>query len=71
MLLERPPGQPEPGPFLWKDNFLYTLPFEFYLPVGLPTTYENPNGYIRYLATALLITGLENKVNFLKIINLT
>lgn len=56
VVLERPPGQPEPGPFLWHENFLYTLPFEFYLPVALPTTYEHPSGYIRYLATALLST---------------
>lgn len=62
ILLERPPGQPEPGPFLWKENFLYTLPFEFYLPIGLPTTYESLNGYIRYLAIAKVHLNVENKV---------
>jgi len=40
VLLERPPGHPEPGHFPWNHNFTYSLPFEFPLPRGCPTSYE-------------------------------
>ncbi|CEF69369.1 Arrestin-like, N-terminal domain and Arrestin C-terminal-like domain and Arrestin, C-terminal domain and Immunoglobulin E-set domain-containing protein [Strongyloides ratti] len=50
VLLERPPGHPEPGHFLWKPNYTYSLPFECPLPKGCPTSYESPNAFIRYFA---------------------
>uniref|UniRef100_A0A0N5BZH9 Arrestin_C domain-containing protein n=1 Tax=Strongyloides papillosus TaxID=174720 RepID=A0A0N5BZH9_STREA len=50
ILLERPPGHPEPGHFLWKPNYTYSLPFECPLPKGCPTSYESPNAFVRYYA---------------------
>jgi hypothetical protein len=55
-LLERPPGRPEPGHFPWVANFTYSLPFQCPLPKGCPTSYEGPQGFIRYFARATLIT---------------
>jgi hypothetical protein len=56
ILLERPPGRPEPGHFPWVANFTYSLPFQCPLPKGCPTSYEGPQGFIRYFARATLIT---------------
>uniref|UniRef100_A0A914P7X9 Arrestin C-terminal-like domain-containing protein n=1 Tax=Panagrolaimus davidi TaxID=227884 RepID=A0A914P7X9_9BILA len=56
ILLERPPGRPEPGHFPWVANFTYSLPFQCPLPKGCPTSYEGPQGFIRYFARAVLIT---------------
>jgi len=56
VLLERPPGRPEPGHFPWVANFTYSLPFQFPLPKGCPTSYEGPQAFIRYFARATLIT---------------
>ncbi|KAF7637553.1 Arrestin_C domain-containing protein [Meloidogyne graminicola] len=54
VLLERPPGHPEPGHFPWSANFLYSLPFECPLPKGCETSYEGPHGFIRYYSRAIL-----------------
>ncbi|KAL3989790.1 Arrestin (or S-antigen) N-terminal domain family protein [Acanthocheilonema viteae] len=54
-LLERPPGRPEPGHFPWIADFLYCLPFECLLPLGCPTSYESPHGFIRYFIRATVI----------------
>jgi hypothetical protein len=54
ILLERPPGHPEPGHFPWSANFLYSLPFECPLPKGCETSYEGSYGFIRYYARAIL-----------------
>uniref|UniRef100_A0A7E4W8Q5 Arrestin_C domain-containing protein n=1 Tax=Panagrellus redivivus TaxID=6233 RepID=A0A7E4W8Q5_PANRE len=56
VLLERPPGKPEPGHFDWIANFTYSLPFQFQLPKGCATSYEGPQAFIRYFARATLIT---------------
>ncbi|KAE9551207.1 hypothetical protein FO519_005574 [Halicephalobus sp. NKZ332] len=56
ILLERPPGRPEPGHFPWVANFTYSLPFQFPFPKGCPTSYESPQAFIRYFARATLIT---------------
>uniref|UniRef100_A0A914EI11 Arrestin C-terminal-like domain-containing protein n=1 Tax=Acrobeloides nanus TaxID=290746 RepID=A0A914EI11_9BILA len=56
VLLERPPGHPEPGHFPWIANFTYSLPFECPLPKGCPTSYEGPQAFIRYFARATFQT---------------
>lgn len=56
VLLERPPGHPEPGHFPWNANFPYSLPFECPLPKGCETSYEGPHGFIRYYARVVLET---------------
>ncbi|VDM63689.1 unnamed protein product, partial [Angiostrongylus costaricensis] len=55
ILLERPPGKPEPGHFTWIGGFPYTLPFECPLPKGCPMSYEGPYAFIRYFIKASLI----------------
>ena len=47
ILLERPPGQLEPGNFLWKANHLYELPWECPLPRSSPNSYEGVGGHVR------------------------
>ncbi|KAH7725324.1 arrestin domain-containing protein [Aphelenchoides avenae] len=56
ILLERPPGHPEPGHFPWNASFPYSLPFECPLPKGCPTSYEGPQAFIRYFARVTLQT---------------
>uniref|UniRef100_A0A1I8BDR0 Arrestin_C domain-containing protein n=1 Tax=Meloidogyne hapla TaxID=6305 RepID=A0A1I8BDR0_MELHA len=65
ILLERPPGHPEPGHFPWSANFLYSLPFECPLPKGCETSYEGPHGFIRYYARAILETAEPDKAKYI------
>lgn len=65
ILLERPPGRPEPGHFPWTSNFTYSLPFQCPLPKGCPTSYEGPQGFIRYFARASFITDEVDAVSIL------
>ncbi|KAI1703990.1 arrestin domain-containing protein 17 [Ditylenchus destructor] len=65
VLLERPPGRPEPGHFPWNANFTYSLPFECPLPKGCPTSYESPKAFIRYYARATLQTDENDTTQYL------
>ncbi|CAD5229474.1 unnamed protein product [Bursaphelenchus okinawaensis] len=56
VLLERPPGKPDPGHFQWKADFDYSLPFEYLLPVGCPSSFESPDAFVRYFARVTLQT---------------
>lgn len=47
VLLERPPGQAQPGDFLWRKDHPYDLPWECPLPRSSPTSYEGPEGHVR------------------------
>uniref|UniRef100_A0AC35U358 Arrestin_N domain-containing protein n=1 Tax=Rhabditophanes sp. KR3021 TaxID=114890 RepID=A0AC35U358_9BILA len=64
ILLERPPGNKEAGHFLWKSNFLYSLPFECPLPKGCSSSYESPNAFIRYFARAVFETDEATSVHY-------
>uniref|UniRef100_A0A915PDW0 Arrestin-like N-terminal domain-containing protein n=1 Tax=Meloidogyne floridensis TaxID=298350 RepID=A0A915PDW0_9BILA len=59
ILLERPPGHPEPGHFPWSANFLCPL------PKGCETSYEGPHGFIRYYARAILETAEPDKAKYI------
>uniref|UniRef100_A0A914H6L9 Arrestin C-terminal-like domain-containing protein n=1 Tax=Globodera rostochiensis TaxID=31243 RepID=A0A914H6L9_GLORO len=61
MLLERPPGHPEPGHFKWAARFAYSLPFECPLPVGCESSYESAEAHIRFFARAILETEKREK----------
>uniref|UniRef100_A0A158R589 Arrestin_N domain-containing protein n=1 Tax=Syphacia muris TaxID=451379 RepID=A0A158R589_9BILA len=63
-LLERPPGKPEPGHFPWIAEFMYSLPFEYTLPIGCPTSYEAVFGFIRYFVRAVIVEA-NTKIIFL------
>uniref|UniRef100_A0A0N4ZAI3 Arrestin_C domain-containing protein n=1 Tax=Parastrongyloides trichosuri TaxID=131310 RepID=A0A0N4ZAI3_PARTI len=64
ILLERPPGHPEAGHFLWKANYTYSLPFECPLPKGCPTSYESPNAFVRYFARITFQTDDSLSVSY-------
>ncbi|VDK51544.1 unnamed protein product [Anisakis simplex] len=68
ILLERPPGRPEPGHFPWIADFNYSLPFECPLPLGCPTSYEGSQAFIRYHVRATLIEddGTESNEYMIK-----
>jgi hypothetical protein len=53
-LLERPPGKIEAGHFTWKADFEYSLPFQYILPLGCPSSFESPDGFIRYFTRLTL-----------------
>ncbi|KHN70953.1 Arrestin domain-containing protein 2 [Toxocara canis] len=61
ILLERPPGRPEPGHFPWIANFVYSLPFECPLPLGCPTSYEGSHAFIRYHVRATIVEDNGNE----------
>ncbi|KAI6192109.1 Arrestin-C domain-containing protein [Aphelenchoides bicaudatus] len=56
MLLERPPGKEDPGNFTWKADFEYSLPFQYVLPLGCPSSFEGPDGFVRYFTRVTLET---------------
>lgn len=57
MLLERPPGNEEAGNFSWKADFEYSLPFQYILPLGCPSSFEGPDGFVRYFTRVTFETS--------------
>lgn len=66
ILLDRPPGKPEPCDFPWKADFLYSLPFECPIPEYCPTSYESPSGYNRYYVRAVVVETGSHKEFLMK-----